>query len=104
MALQALLISKLLPTPTTRDYKDTPGMSRTAKDGRQRDDQLPRRIYGDESVTSATASRGGMRLTPEFLSWLMGFPHDWLKPLAAAPGMQSSRKSSNPSPGPSGKG
>jgi hypothetical protein len=96
-------LSALVPTPTGRDYKDTPGMARTAKDGRERDDQLPRRIYGDESVTSETTSRGGMRLTPEFLSWLMGYPQDWLKPLRDVPAMQLCRKSSNPSPEPSAK-
>ena len=108
-------------------------MARTATDGRERDDQLPRRIYGEmlptpkansnqacsmsvhteskgtsfdcpslhtkvrqtfeaESVTSETANLGGMRLTPEFLCWLMGYPPDWLKPLRDVPGTQSSRK------------
>jgi hypothetical protein len=81
--------AKLLPTPTGRDFKDTPNMARTAKDGRERDDQLPRRIYGDVSP----APTGGMRLTPEFQCWLMGFPPDWLKPLRAALETQSSRKS-----------
>ena len=100
-ALQALVISRLLPTPTARDFKDTPNMATTAKDGRERDDQLPRRIYGDESVTSDKASRGGMRLTPEFLCWLMGYPANWLKPLRAVPATQLCRKSSNPSPAPS---
>lgn len=90
-------LAKMLPTPTGRDYKDTPGMSRTATDGRERDDQLPRRIYGDES----TPKTGGMRLTPEFLCWLMGYPPDWLKPLRAVPATQLCRKSSNPSPEPS---
>lgn len=90
-------LAKMLPTPTGRDYKDTPGMSRTATDGRERDDQLPRRICGDES----TPKTGGMRLTPEFLCWLMGYPPDWLKPLRAVPATQLCRKSSNPSPEPS---
>ena len=85
-------LARMLPTPTARDYKDTPGMARTATDGRERDDQLPRRIYGDVSATSGTASLGGMRLTPEFLCWLMGYPPDWLKPLRDVPGTQSSRK------------
>jgi hypothetical protein len=105
-------LARLLPTPTARDFKDTPtardfkdtpNMATTAKDGRERDDQLPRRIYGDESSKTGGASRGGMRLTPEFLCWLMGFPADWLKPLRAVPVTQLCRKSSNPSPEPSGK-
>lgn len=130
----------MLPTPVSADgkrgpdyAKDTPGMARTATDGRNRDDQLPRRIYQnllptttakpDQSSREAreakgqkvssttqhaiesqiygaasTPTTGGMRLTPEFLSWLMGFPPDWLKPLRAVPATQLSRKSSNPSP------
>ncbi len=89
-------LAKLLPTPTTRDYKDTPGMARTAtnKDGseRNRDDQLPRRIYAGESVQAT----GGMRLTPEFQCWLMGYPPNWLKPLRDALATRSSRKCSSP--------
>ena len=82
-------IAALLPTPTARDYKDTPGMALEATNGRRRDDQLPRRIY----ATASPAPGGGMRLTPEFLCWLMGFPPAWLKPLVDALGTQSSRKS-----------
>ena len=97
------LYPSLLPTPTTRDYKDTPGMARTStnKNGteRSREDQLPRRIYADASVVAT----GGMRLTPEFQCWLMGYHPDWLKPLRAALAMRLSRKSSNQSRGRSGK-
>lgn len=95
-------LAKLLPTPTGRDFKDTPNMARTAKDGRERDDQLPRRIYGDESAPSK-AGNGGMRLTPEFLCWLMGYPANWLKPLRDVPATALCRKSSSPSPAPSTK-
>ncbi len=98
-SLQAEIVAKLLPTPTARDWKDTPGMARTATDGRERDDQLPRRIFGAVSP----APTGGMRLTPEFQCWLMGFPPDWLKPLRAVPATQLCRKSSNRSRGPSAK-
>ncbi len=86
----------LLPTPTTRDYKDSPGMTQLTADGRDRTDQLPRRIYALASSPVA----GGMKLTPEFLSWLMGFPPDWLSPLRGAPATPSSRKSSKSSPKP----
>ena len=129
-SLLPAVIAKLLPTPTARDYKDTPGMARTATDGRERDDQLPRRIYGEliptpkanqnqackmsTKVESAGTSFdfaslhtkvrktfedvspvpiGGMRLTPEFLCWLMGYPPDWLKPLRDALETPSARKS-----------
>jgi hypothetical protein len=95
---------KMLPTPAARDWKDTPGMSlEVVKNGnveRTRDDQLPRRIYADGSVTSETISRGGMRLTPEFLSWLMGYPPNWLKPISDAQATPSSRRSPKPPPGP----
>ena len=72
--------ASLLPTPTTRDYKDTPGMQTITEDGRKRLDQLPRMIFADES----TAPTGGMKLTPEFQCWLMGYPPSWLKPLRDA--------------------
>ena len=94
-------LARLLPTPTARDFKDTPNMATTAKDGRERDDQLPRRIYGDESTKTGGATRGGMRLTPEFLCWLMGYPENWLKPLRDVPATQLCRKSSVLSPAPS---
>jgi len=90
----------LLPTPTTRDYKDTPGMTLETEDGRMRDDQLPRRVF--QTCADASAEPiGGMKLTPEFLCWLMGFPPNWLKPLVAALATPSSRKSPKSSPKPS---
>lgn len=95
--LQAeVMRASFLPTPTTRDYKDTPGMTQLTEDGRDRTDQLPRRIY----ALASSPVTGGMKLTPEFLCWLMGFPPDWLKPLAAAPATPSSRKSPKSSPKP----
>lgn len=87
----------LLPTPTTRDWKDTPGMATETGGGRCRIDQLPRAIFADGS----TVKTGGMRLTPEFQCWLMGFPPDWLKPLRDALGTPSSRKRSTRSSKPS---
>lgn len=104
LSLQAHLISKLssrlLPTPTARDYKDVPNMKRVVQGDRIGPGiPLPRRIYGDASIEIT----GGMRLTPEFLCWLMGFPPNWLKPLRSALGTPSSRKSSSRSPKPSTK-
>lgn len=97
----------LLPTPTGRDWKDTPGMSREVVQGgdvvRSREDQLARRIYAEEFRRKGVMY-GGLRLTPEFLCWLMGFPTDWLKPLRDALGTRLSRKSSSPSQEQSGKG
>lgn len=65
--------SWLLPTPTARDWKDTPGMKREAWN-RSREDQLPRRIFAIEN-----AKTGDGMLNPEFSLWLMGFPAGWLK-------------------------
>lgn len=97
----------LLPTPCARDWKDTPGMALEKDLGggrtRNRDDQLPRRIYADGFSRGKRAKRGGMKLTPEFLCWLMGFPPNWLAPLVSAPGMQLRRKSSSRLRGRSGK-
>jgi hypothetical protein len=87
--LEMVVRSALLPTATARGWKDTPGMARETEDGRKRDDQLPRRIFGDASVPKG----GGMKMSLEFRCWFMGFPIDWLKPLADAPEMQSSHRS-----------
>lgn len=78
----------LVPTPTARDWKDTPGMAMQAGD-RNRDDQLPRRIYAQSESTTKT----GGRLNPLFSLWLMGYPVDWLKPLYDALATPSCRKS-----------
>lgn len=94
--------SQFVPTPTTRDYKDTPGMAleSTDKNGapRNRDDQLPRRIFAAESEISKTTSLGGMKLTLEFLCWLQGFPVNWLSQLRCALETLSARKSRAASP------
>lgn len=104
-----------LPTPTSRDYKDTPGMAKEATTGRLRDDQLPRRIYqtfADESPAQAggtklseefLSSLNKSRLSPEFQSWLQGFPENWLKPLRSALETASALKRSSQSPKPSPK-
>jgi hypothetical protein len=107
-------------------------MARVSTKGVERDDQLPRRIYGAllptpttnpdkrsqeaveayeaqgktassttlravhelsaTCVVGSAAPTGGMRLTPEFLCWLMGYPPGWLKPLRDALGTASSRR------------
>lgn len=71
-------------TPSTRDYKDTPGMATTGvnPDGSERTrlDQLPRQAaqapVGETptSSTAETASGAGYRLNPMFVARLMGFP------------------------------
>lgn len=65
--------SGLWPTPSARDYKDTPGMARSSinSDGslRKRTDQLARRVYAVENTP-----KGGGTLNPQWVEWLMGFP------------------------------
>ena len=85
-----------VPTPTARDWKDTPGMKMEAWQ-RNRCDQLARRMFS----LSPTKLPSGHRLNPTFALRLMGYPPDWLKPLYDASETQSSRrlrlKSSTPS-------
>ena len=65
------------PTPSARDWKDTPGMSPTATnpDGSHRDrtDQLPRKVYANEPDGT---TQGGS-LNPTWVEWLMGYPSEW---------------------------
>lgn len=66
-------------TPSSRDWKDTPGMSKTGvtPDGSERTrlDQLPRQIGLIQDGSSATTSRSGngvgYRLNERFSLWLM---------------------------------
>lgn len=71
-------------SPSSRDWKDTPGMATEATnpDGshRKRVDQLPRQAQltsgpTSESSTAQTAKRGV--LDAAFSRWLMGFPEKW---------------------------
>ena len=65
---------RLYPTPAARDWKDTPGMSKTAvnPDGseRKRNDQLARAVYATENPISG-------HLNPYWVEWLMGVPTGW---------------------------
>lgn len=74
------------PTASSRDWKDTPGMSETGTnpDGtiRKRLDQLPRVV----ALTGSNLSGGpagmeksdvSLRLNPAFSLWLMGYPLSW---------------------------
>lgn len=62
------------PTPSARDWKDTPGMAQegTNPDGskRVRNDQLARRVYQTEGSGSGS-------LNPAWVEWLMGYPDGW---------------------------
>ncbi len=71
-------------TPSSRDWKDTPGMRTKAlnPDGsiRKRVDQLPRQVanFIGANSTESTVSMGGLGvLNQDFSCWLMGFPVEW---------------------------
>lgn len=75
-------VVKRWSTPSARDWKDSPGMSKTGTnpDGseRTRIDQLPRQVYAEES--------DGGSLNPTWVEWLMGWPLLWtsLDPMPSA--------------------
>ncbi len=90
-------------TPTTRDWKDTPGMS-ALRDGEQRLDQLPRQAYlvtatrrtahGETLTGSCAAMESGGQLNPAHSRWLMGLPRAW--DACAVTAMQSMQKPQKP--------
>lgn len=86
-------------TPSSRDWKDSPGMSQTGTnpDGseRARLDQLPRQVSlvdsGGMPTGSTAVTKNTGQLNPEHSRWLMGFPAAW--GCCAATVTPSSRKS-----------
>ena len=84
-----------LPTPTSRDWKDTPGMTMTRKDGKTRADRLPMLLFlcvnsagikwkqttatdaQTVSVKGLTVEIKGREYCPELPEWLMGWPIGW---------------------------
>ncbi len=67
-------------TPTTRDWKDTPGMSTKGGGGRVRIDQLPRqaaRYLGTRTMRSLTSTARPVASNPDLHRWLIGFPATW---------------------------
>jgi hypothetical protein len=86
-------------TPSSRDWKDTSGMSESGVDPdgsiRSRLDQLPRQAQLAASGAIATGGTDGTKstgqLAPDYSRWLQGLPPEWDD--CAVMAMQSSRKS-----------
>jgi hypothetical protein len=84
-----------LPTPTSRDWKDTPGMKMTRKDGKTRADRLPMLLFlsvnsagikwKQTTTTDAQTVKvkglevriAGREYCPELPEWLMAWPIGW---------------------------
>lgn len=86
-----VLAKALWTTPSSRDWKDTPGMTAERKDGKNRNDQLPRQAFGQEGNGSGEPTAKPASLNPAFPCWLMGFSTAALSSMHLA--MQSFRKS-----------
>jgi hypothetical protein len=68
-------------TPTTRDWKDTPGMS-TTSGSRVRLDQLPRQAaqwvaFGQMRNGSSSKKESDVLFNPALARWLIGLPVTW---------------------------
>lgn len=68
--------SGLWATPTCRDWKDTPGMSKTREAGKHRVDQLPRQVYasldGSGLFSPVTVMRKDSVLSAEMIMQIAG--------------------------------
>jgi hypothetical protein len=91
--LQDFALTAVWATPSSRDWKDTPGMSKPGinPDGTERTrlDQLPRQVGLAIGSPAQTEKRG--QLSPDHSRWLMGYSAEHLS--CAPTAMRSSRKS-----------
>lgn len=89
-------------TASSRDWKDTPGMSTTGtnRDGtiRSRMDQLPRQASGVIPTGSSASTEKPGQLNPAHSRWLMGYPAAWdaCADTATLSSRKSQRRSSKP--------
>jgi hypothetical protein len=79
----AVMGAQMWPTASARDWKDTPGMSKTRPDrnGLGRIDQLARSVYHNDSPQDQdnrnSIGRNPGRLSPNWVEQLMGVPVGW---------------------------
>jgi hypothetical protein len=96
-------------TPSSRDWKDSPGMSESGVDPdgsiRSRLDQLPRQAQLADSGVTATGGTGKTgstgQLAPDYSRWLQGLPPEWCD--CAVMATRSTRKSRKHSSKPTSK-
>ncbi len=60
----------MLPTPATRDYKGASGKTYAERGGGKKGEALP--------ASLAHGTNPGLKLHPDFVSFMMGFPIDWM--------------------------
>lgn len=84
--LQDFAVLAAWVTPTSRDWKDSAGMT-AQRDGKERLDQLPRQAYtcgplrltvfGEMRTGSYVEMTNGVQLNPAHSRWLMELPLAW---------------------------